>query len=113
MALSIEDVIVALHEVMDPCSVAANVPLSIVEMGMVENVQIALGNVVVALRMTSSFCHALPLRMEIERVLAGIFGIGGVTCTFGDGANWQSGQMTVGAQRKDQDMVEDFGDRAS
>jgi len=112
MALSIEDVIAALHEITDPCSAATNVPLSIVEMGMVENVQIASGNVVVALRMTSPLCHALPLRMEIERVLAGIFGIGGVTCTFGDGANWQPGQMTVGAQRKLADRGEFVQSRA-
>jgi metal-sulfur cluster biosynthetic enzyme len=51
-----EDVISRLYEIIDPCSAATNVPLSIVEMGMVENVELASGNVIVALRMTSPMC---------------------------------------------------------
>jgi metal-sulfur cluster biosynthetic enzyme len=100
-ALMQKEVASRLQEITDPCSAATNVPLSIVEMGMVENVEFESGNVVVALRMTSPFCHALPyFQMEIERVLAGIPGIGTVTCTFDHGGNWQPGHMTVGAQQK-------------
>jgi metal-sulfur cluster biosynthetic enzyme len=77
-----EDVISRLHEVIDPCSAATQVPLSIVEMGMVESVVWASGNAVIALRMTSPLCHALPyFQMEIERVLAGFPGIVGVECS--------------------------------
>src|ERR1700736_5154981 len=100
-AFTQEDVISRLHEIIDPCSAATKVPLSIVEMGMVENVELASGNGVVALRMTSPLCHALPFcQMEVERVLAGIPGIGGVKCTFDHGGNWQPDNMTVSAQRK-------------
>ena len=100
-AFTQEDVISRLQKITDPCSAATNVPLSIVEMGMVENVEFASGNVVVALRMTSPLCHALPyFEMEIERVLAGIPGIGTVTCTFDHGGNWQPDNMTAAAQRK-------------
>jgi metal-sulfur cluster biosynthetic enzyme len=100
-AFTQEDVIFRLDEVVDPCSAATKVPLSIVEMGMVENVEFAAGNVIVALRMTSPLCHALPyFQMEVERVLAAIPGIGGVSCTFDHGGNWQPGHVTVGAQRK-------------
>jgi metal-sulfur cluster biosynthetic enzyme len=68
---------------------------------MVENVEWALGNVVVALRMTSPLCHALPyFQMEIERVVAGIPGVVGVTCTFDHGGNWQPSHMAGAAQRK-------------
>ena len=96
-----EDVISRLYEITDPCSAATNVPLSIVEMGMVENVELASGNVIVALRMTSPMCQALPyFQMEVERVLAGIPGIDAVKCTFDHGANWQPDNMTVDAQRK-------------
>jgi metal-sulfur cluster biosynthetic enzyme len=95
------EVISRLQEITDPCSAATRVPLSIVEMGMVEEVKFASGNVRVALRMTSPLCHALPyFQMEIERVLARIPGIGTVTCTFDHGGNWQPENMTVGAQRK-------------
>ena len=83
MAISEDEVVSRLHGITDPCSAATNVPLSIVEMGMVEKVEIASGNVVIALRMTSPFCHALPyFEMEVERVLAGIPGIDAIRCTF-------------------------------
>jgi metal-sulfur cluster biosynthetic enzyme len=112
-ALSREDVISRLHGVIDPCSAATKVPLSIVEMGMVEDVKIAWGNVVVALRMTSPLCHALPyFEMEIERVLGGVPGIVGVKCTFDHGANWQPDHMAVGAQRKLADQREFVRNRA-
>jgi len=39
-AFTPEDVISRLHEIIDPCSAATKVPLSIVEMGMVENVEL-------------------------------------------------------------------------
>lgn len=101
MTTPVEEVLSRLHQIVDPCSAATNVPLSIVEMGMVENVEWALGNVVVALRMTSPLCHALPyFQMEIERVLAGIPGVVGVRCTFDHGGNWQPSHMARPAQRK-------------
>jgi len=100
-ALTQEEVISRLNQITDPCSAATRVPLSIVEMGMVENVELASGNVVVALRMTSPLCHALPyFQMEIERVLAGIPGIEDIECTFDHGGNWHPDNMTVGARLK-------------
>src|SRR6202453_1300931 len=100
-ALTHEELLSRLQGITDPCSAATGVPLSIVEMGMVENVEFVSGNVVIALRMTSPLCHALPyFEMEIKRVLANILGIGSVTCTFDHGGNWQPNHMTVGAQRK-------------
>jgi metal-sulfur cluster biosynthetic enzyme len=100
-AFAREDLVSRLHEIADPCSAATNVPLSIVEMGMVENVEIESGNVVVALRMTSPLCHAIAyFQMEIERVLAGIPGIGRVACTFDHGENWRPDHMTAEAQGK-------------
>jgi metal-sulfur cluster biosynthetic enzyme len=42
-ALSHEDVISRLHEVIDPCSAATKVPLSIVEMRMVETLKLHRG----------------------------------------------------------------------
>jgi metal-sulfur cluster biosynthetic enzyme len=81
--------------------------LSIVEMGMVERVEFASGNVHVALRMTSPLCHALPyFEMEIERVLAGVPGILGVKCTADHGGNWEPDNMAAGARRKLADQRE-------
>jgi metal-sulfur cluster biosynthetic enzyme len=108
-----EEVMSRLHGIIDPCSAATKVPLSIVGMGMVENGEFASGNVVVALRMTSPLCHALPyFEMEIERVLAGIPGIRGVKCTFDHGGNWRPDNMTAGAQRKLADRREFVRSRA-
>jgi metal-sulfur cluster biosynthetic enzyme len=96
-----EEVISRLQTVIDPCSAATGVSLSIVEMGMVENVDFESGTVVVNLRMTSPLCHALPyFEMSIEAALAGIPGIHGVKCTFDHGGNWQADNMTAGAQQK-------------
>jgi metal-sulfur cluster biosynthetic enzyme len=98
---ALDDVMGRLQQIVDPCSAATQVPLSIVEMGMVQNVEFASGNVAVALRMTSPLCHALPyFQMEVERVLASMPGIGEVTCTFDHGANWQPDDMAPNAQRK-------------
>jgi metal-sulfur cluster biosynthetic enzyme len=100
-ALTREDIISRLREVVDPCSVATRVPLSIVEMGMVESVELVSGNALVALRMTSPLCHALPyFEMEIERVLAGAPGIDSVKCTFDHGGNWQPDDMAAEAKQK-------------
>ena len=113
-ALTQEEVMSRLHEITDPCSAATNVPLSIVEMGMVEKVEFESGNVVVALRMTSPLCHALPyFQMEIERVLAGIPGIGTITCTFDHGGHWEPDHMTAGARDKLADRREFVRSRAA
>ena len=88
--------------IVDPCSAATKVPLSIVEMGMVEKVELADRRVTVALRMTSPFCHALPyFEMEIERVLDGVEGIDTVACTFDHGGNWEpdDARRKLAAQR--------------
>jgi metal-sulfur cluster biosynthetic enzyme len=99
--ISLEGVVSRLHGVIDPCSAATRVPLSIVEMGMVENIELDKGEVTVALRMTSPLCHALPyFEMEIERVLADLPGFERVACTFDHGGNWHPGNMSVGAKRK-------------
>jgi metal-sulfur cluster biosynthetic enzyme len=112
-SLTREDVISRLHDIIDPCSTATKVPLSIVEMGMVENVEFYSGNVSIALRMTSPLCHALPyFEMEIERVLAGIPDICGIKCTFDHGGNWQPDNMTAGARRKLADQREFVRSRA-
>jgi metal-sulfur cluster biosynthetic enzyme len=100
-AISQEGVMSRLHGVIDPCSAATRVPLSIVEMGMIERVEVLSGVVTVALRMTSPLCHALPyFEMEIERVLGDVPGVVGVKCTFDHGGNWQPDNMTSVAQRK-------------
>jgi metal-sulfur cluster biosynthetic enzyme len=101
MTVSPEEVMSRLRGIVDPCSAATNVPLSIVEMGMIERVEIAAGKVLVAIRMTSPFCHALPyFEMEVERVLGGMRGIEAVKCTFDHGANWQPDDMTEAARQK-------------
>lgn len=101
MPLTYEELTARLHEVVDPCSAATNVPLSIVDMGMVEHVEFTSGEVAVSLRMTSPLCHALPyFEMEIERVLGNVPGVDRVKCLFDHGADWRPEDMTVAAQRK-------------
>src|SRR5258708_9840908 len=70
-AFTQEDVISRLQEIIDPCSAATKVPLSIVEMGMVENVELASGNVAVDLRMTSPVCYPMTYLPKAGRRAAG------------------------------------------
>jgi metal-sulfur cluster biosynthetic enzyme len=99
--LSRNEVISRLQAVVDPCSAATGVSLSIVEMGMIESVEFESEVVVIHLRMTSPLCHAPPyFEMEIERVLANHPSILGVKCVFDHGGNWQPDNMTSKAQKK-------------
>lgn len=97
-----ERVMVQLDRIVDPCSVATNVPLSIVEMGMLTATQIGPdGAVTVDLRITSPMCHQLPyFQMEIEQRLKTLPGVSSVTVTHDHGQNWKPEDMTQEARSK-------------
>jgi len=101
MAVTKEDVLMRLQEVVDPCSAATRSPCRSSRWAWLRTCTLRRVKVTVALRMTSPLCHALPyFEMEIERVLGGAPGIASIKCTFDHGGNWQPDDMTAGAQRK-------------
>ena len=50
----------ALGEIVDPCSAANGSNLNIVEMGLVKEVSVSDGEVVVEMRLTTPACHMVP-----------------------------------------------------
>ncbi len=79
---TVEEVVASLREIVDPCSAATGVPLSIVDMGLVRRlVEIGGDEVRVELRLTSPLCHQVPyFLMEIEHPVGAVDGVRSVTC---------------------------------
>ena len=79
-ALLLEEIHARLDAIPDPCSIAMGKPMSLLEMGLVENVAIAAnGAVTVTLCLTDTACvHFGGMRDYIEQSLQDIAGIGSV-----------------------------------
>lgn len=66
----------ALRDVPDPCSIAAGLAISIVDMGIVRNVSVSDFEVHVNLRLTTPFCfQATLIRQKIEEDVAAVAGL--------------------------------------
>lgn len=78
-----------LDQVHDPCSVAAGRPMSLVDMGLVEQVRVDEdGKVHIALTLTSPSCMMLGQIMEqVDRLLVPLCGEA-PKMTFDDGLSW-------------------------
>ena len=87
---TVEEVVASLRGIVDPCSAATGVPLSIVDMGLVRRlVEIDGDEVRVELRLTSPLCHQVPyFLMEIERLVGALDGVHSVTCDYDLGREW-------------------------
>lgn len=51
----------ALRRVVDPCSIAAGVPIDVIDMGIIKHVDIREGAITIILRPTSPFCFQLDM----------------------------------------------------
>ena len=86
---TVEEVVASLREIVHLCSAATGVPLSIVDMGLVRQVEIDGDEVRVELRLTSPLCHQVPYYlMEIERLVGALDGVRSVTCDYDLGLEW-------------------------
>ena len=95
---TVEEVVASLREIVDPCSAATGVPLSIVDMGLVRQVEIDGDEVRVELRLTSPLCHQVPYYlMEIERLVGALDGVRSVTCDYDLGLEWTSALISPAA----------------
>ena len=59
----------ALHQVCDPCSIAAQAPVSIIDMGLVRDWKVDNGELVVRMALTSPSCTMGPHMMRAAEVL--------------------------------------------
>jgi metal-sulfur cluster biosynthetic enzyme len=79
-----------LEEVIDPCSVTAGAPLSVVDMGLINELAVSEdGAVRISMRATSAMCT-----MIAEERLAAVEGVTCVDVTLCSGAIWTEADMT-------------------
>lgn len=89
----------ALARVVDPCSIATGVPLTLSEMGMVEDIAIEDGHVTVTLVLTSPVCwQAGNIIQAVETSVGLVPGVASVACTVNHNAGWLPDQMEPGAR---------------
>jgi metal-sulfur cluster biosynthetic enzyme len=98
---TVEDVHAALEGIVDPCSVATGVPLSILDMGLLRGVEVSGEEVLVELRLTSPLCHQAPyFIMEVEQRVGALAGVGSVVCRTDVGVAWEPAMMRQDAVRR-------------
>lgn len=103
MSVTVEQVLEALDEVIDPCSVGSAVPLTMREMGLVEQVDVlAAGFVSIKLRMSSPGCLMGGYYFEprIKSVLGRFAEITEIRISFGDPLTWTEAEISEGGRRK-------------
>jgi metal-sulfur cluster biosynthetic enzyme len=89
----------ALAGVVDPCSIATGIPLTLFEMGMVEDIAVADGWVTVTLVLTSPVCwQAGNIVHAVETSVGRVPGVASVACTVDHDAGWLPDQMDPGAR---------------
>ncbi len=88
-----------LDEVIDPCSAANGTDLSILEMGLVDDVEVDGSAVTVSLRLTSPFCMQIPyFTEEVEETVGTLEGVSSVSLETDQGTEWHRGMMTESAR---------------
>jgi len=94
-------VMAALAGVVDPCSIATGLAISLIDMGMIHGIQIDGARVSITLRLTSPLCLQVGLILtEVERRVAKIPGVAVVECGVDPAAEWLPTMMEVGVQAR-------------
>ncbi|ELY50406.1 metal-sulfur cluster assembly factor [Natronolimnohabitans innermongolicus] len=90
-----------LDEIVDPCSAANGTDLSIVSMGLIDEIEIDDGHVTVSMHLTSPFCMQIPFFIdEVEDRVGSIEGVDAVSLETDSGINWSQNMMDGEARRK-------------
>jgi metal-sulfur cluster biosynthetic enzyme len=91
----------ALDRVVDPCSIATGVPITLADMGLVEAVAVNGVEARIRLRVTSPFCMQIGNMQErIVQVVGEVPGIDAVHLDVDDGTTWVPSMMAPQAQRR-------------
>jgi metal-sulfur cluster biosynthetic enzyme len=89
----------ALGRVVDPCSIATGVPISLPDMGLVEKVEIEGGDVLVTLRLTSPVClQSMNIVDAVEARVGEVEGVEKVECRVDAAAEWMPTMMAPEAR---------------
>ena len=96
-----DDVQRALERVVDPCSIATGVGISLVDMGMVQSVEVNAGTVRVVLKLTSPVCwQAANIIEQVESVVGELEGVTSVECVLDAQTQWMPQDMNPAVQQK-------------
>jgi metal-sulfur cluster biosynthetic enzyme len=83
------DLLDRLRQVTEPCSIAMGTPISIVAMGLIEDVELRDGRASVTLCLTDAACvHLTGMRQYITDVLLGLPGVSAVEVRQSQSALW-------------------------
>jgi metal-sulfur cluster biosynthetic enzyme len=97
----VEQVHRALERVVDPCSIATGVPITLADMGLIEDVAVTDGRAHIRLRVTSPFCmHIGNMHERILDVVGEVPGVDGVDLDVDDGMTWLPSMMAPESQRR-------------
>lgn len=89
----------ALERVVDPCSIATGVPITLPAMGLVAGVELEDGIAIVHLRVTSPFCmHIGNMQERIIEVVKEVPGVDSVEVAVDDGNEWLPSMMSEEAR---------------
>lgn len=100
---SIPEIKNRLDNILDPCSEANGSNLSIIEMGLLDEVHIDEGHVEVNIRLTSPHCMMLPVFVDgVHNELEPLEGVDSVSVNFDEGLEWSDEMITSVGQRKRQ-----------
>jgi len=98
---TLADVRDALARVVDPCSIATGVPLTLAEMGMVTDIAVDGGRVAVTLVLTSPVCwQSGNIIQAVEASVNRLPWVTAVTCTVDHDAGWLPDQMDPRARQR-------------
>jgi metal-sulfur cluster biosynthetic enzyme len=91
----------ALQNVVDPCSIATGVPISLAEMGLIKELSCSSGDVQLTLRLTSPICwQAVNIMSAVEHAVMAVPGVRSVNCTLDPGSEWMPSMMSAGARER-------------
>jgi metal-sulfur cluster biosynthetic enzyme len=91
----------ALESVVDPCSIATGVPISLADMGLIKDLRWLSGEVEVVLQLTSPICwQAANIIDAVERAVMTVPGARSVKCTLDPGYEWTPKMMSAEARER-------------
>jgi metal-sulfur cluster biosynthetic enzyme len=91
----------ALEAVVDPCSIATGVPITIGDMGLIDAIEEDDGDVRVVLRLTSPFCwQATNIIEAVERAANQVAAVRSARCEINASAEWTPDLMAKRAQAR-------------
>jgi metal-sulfur cluster biosynthetic enzyme len=91
----------ALELIVDPCSIATGVPISLVEMGLVKEITSADGDVTIVLRLTSPICwQGANILSGVEKAVGTLPGVRSVKCILDPAGEWMPDMMSPGARAR-------------